>query len=67
MRIKKCKFAITLKYLKLFEVQCNLLFLSVFGVELDVNKEASWLYAELKSHISFQVSFVAYLKLSDET
>ena len=31
------------------------------------NKEASWLYAELKSHISFQVSFVAYLKLSDET
>ena len=33
-----------------------------------INKEASWLYAELKSHISFQVSFVAYLKkLSDET
>ena len=31
------------------------------------NKEASWLYAELKSHISFLVSFVAYLKLSDET
>ena len=31
------------------------------------NKEASWLYAELKSHILFQVSFVAYLKLSDET
>ena len=31
------------------------------------NKEASWLYAELKSYISFQVSFVAYLKLSDET
>ena len=32
-----------------------------------INKEASWLYAELKLHISFQVSFVAYLKLSDET
>ena len=31
------------------------------------NKETSWLYAELKSYISFQVSFVAYLKLSDET
>ena len=31
------------------------------------NKEASWLYAELKSHISFQMSFVAYLKLSNET
>ena len=34
---------------------------------LKTNKEASWLYAELKSHILFQVSFVAYLKLSDET
>ena len=33
----------------------------------NLNKEASWLYAELKSHISFQVSFVVYLKLSDET
>ena len=32
-----------------------------------INKEASWLYAELKSHISFQILFVAYLKLSDET
>ena len=31
------------------------------------NKGAIWLYAELKSHISFQVSFIAYLKLSDET
>ena len=31
------------------------------------NKEARWLYAELKSHISFQVTFVAYLKLSNET
>ena len=31
------------------------------------NKEASWLYAELKSHILFQVLFVAYLKLSEET
>ena len=31
------------------------------------NKEGSWFYAELKSHILFQVSFVAYLKLSDET
>ena len=35
--------------------------------ETKTNKEASWLYAELKLHISFQVSFVAYLKLSDET
>ena len=33
-----------------------------FRVQKD-NKEASWLYAELKSHISFQVSSVAYLKL----
>ena len=31
-----------------------------------LNKEASWFYAELKLHISFQVSLVAYLKLSDE-
>ena len=38
-----------------------------FSDLLNSNKEASWLYAELKSHISFQVSFVAYLKLSDET
>ena len=37
------------------------------GVGQIINKEASWLYAELKSHISFQVSFVAYLKLSGET
>ena len=37
------------------------------GLGQVINKEASWLYAELKSHILFQVSFVAYLKLSDET
>ena len=36
-------------------------------LSITINKEASWLYAELKSHISFQVTFVAYLKLSDET
>ena len=28
-----------IKYLKLFEVQCNVLFLSVFGVELAVKYE----------------------------
>ena len=30
---------------------------------LIIKKEARWLYAELKSHISFQISSVAYLKL----
>ena len=36
-------------------------------IDYNGNKEASWLHAELKSHISFQVSFVVDLKLSDET
>ena len=42
MRIKKCKFGkglIAWKYFKLIEVQCNLLFLSAFGIEVDVNSE----------------------------
>ena len=42
MKIKECKFAkglITKKYLKLIEVQCNVLFLSAFGVEVDVINE----------------------------
>ena len=43
MKIKTYKFAkcrITLKYFKLIEVQCNVIFLSVFGVELDVKNES---------------------------
>ena len=42
MKIKKCKFGkgvIAWKYFKLIEVQCNLLFLSAFGIEVDVNNE----------------------------
>ena len=41
----KCKFqkhVITLKYQGLFEVQCNVLFMSVFGVELPVKNEHFW-------------------------
>ena len=41
----KCKFqkhVITLKYQGLFEAQCNVLFMSVFGVELPVKNEHFW-------------------------
>ena len=45
----------------------QLVFKAFFDWLWNINKEASWLYAELKSHILFQVSFFAYLKLSGET
>ena len=64
MKIKECKFAkglITEKYLKLIEVQCNILFLSVFGVELDdINERKNafriWVnaYLSIKNPKNFQ-------------